>query len=265
MQESFYRLLASVPALRRSPVPGDGAGERTLRETTLEGALILHDPELMPEPSHRFFQPDFWKATGRRHSTEEGRGTTYIVASSRGEEWVLRHLWRGGLPARFVRDRYVWTGPATARPFPELRMLARLREGGLPVPRPVAGMVRREGPFYHADILTTRVPGRPLSTVLQEGEADAPTWHRIGELLRAFHDQGVYHADLSAGNVLLSPDEVYLIDFDRGRILPPGRWQNRNLARLRRSANKLLGRKEWQSARWRECWAALEKGYAARR
>ncbi|MEX2529615.1 MAG: 3-deoxy-D-manno-octulosonic acid kinase [Gemmatimonadota bacterium] len=241
----------------------DETGGTTLRHWRSEGALVLHDPELMPEPSLQFFQPGFWKTTGRLRSTEKGRGTTYLVSTPQGGDWVLRHLWRGGLPAMFVRDRFIWTGPATARPFRELQMLARLRERGLPVPRPVAGMVRRQGPFYRADILTGKVPGRPLSHTLREGEADTSTWRRLGEVLRAFHDQGVYHADLSVGNILLDRGAVHLIDFDRGRVRPLGRWQARNLARLHRSASKLLGENEWRSRPWRECWEALEAGYAS--
>lgn len=242
---------------------GNASGERVLHDARLEHARILHDPELMEAPSPRFFEPAYWEAAGQLRSTEEGRGTTYIVSPRDGGDWVLRHLWRGGLPGRFVRDRYLWTGSESTRPFRELRMLARMRAGGLPVPRPVAALVRRQGLFYHADILTSRVPGRPLSTVLQDGEPDASDWRRIGEVLRAFHDQGVDHADLSAGNILLDGDTVHLIDFDRGRIRPQGRWRARNLGRLQRSAVKLLGDEAWGSAPWRECWEALEAGYSA--
>jgi 3-deoxy-D-manno-octulosonic acid kinase len=246
-------------------VSPDDSGERVLHDVRFENARILHDPELMEAPSLQFFEPAYWKAAGRLRSTEEGRGTTYIVSTRDGGEWVLRHLWRGGLPGRFVRDRYLWTGSESTRPFRELRMLARMLAADLPVPRPVAAMVRRKGPFYHADILTSRVPGRPLSTVLQEGKPDASHWHRIGEVLRAFHDQGVDHADLSAGNILIDGDTVHLIDFDRGRIRPPGGWRARNLRRLQRSAQKLLGEEEWRSAPWRRCWEALEAGYSAAR
>ncbi len=63
----------------------------------------------------------------------------------------------------------------------------------------------------------------------------------IGRCLRNFHARGVYHADLNAHNILLGENEreVWLIDFDRGAVRPPGWWSDANLVRLQRSLHKI--------------------------
>ena len=48
------------------------------------------------------------------------------------------------------------------------------------------------------------------------------------------------HADLNAYNIQVDAnDEITLLDFDRGSLLPPGAWQQKNLARLHRSLQKI--------------------------
>jgi len=47
--------------------------------------------------------------------------------------------------ARFSDDRYLWTGEARVRAITEYRLLARLTDLGLPVPRPLGARYRRVG------------------------------------------------------------------------------------------------------------------------
>ncbi len=57
-----------------------------------------------------------------------------------------------------------------------------------------------------------------------------------------FHRAGVWHADLNAHNVMIAPDGLYLIDFDRGesaRACYGSMAAMANLQRLRRSLLKL--------------------------
>jgi 3-deoxy-D-manno-octulosonic acid kinase len=82
---------------------------------------------------------------------------------------------------------------------------------------------------------------KPFSARLADGGVSAEVWGRVGECIARFHRAGVWHADLNAHNVQIdSADQIYLLDFDRGRIRAAARsWQQSNLARLHRSLTKI--------------------------
>ena len=94
-------------------------------------------------------------------------------------------------------------------------------------------------------IITEFLPGtRTLAEILSEEALVAGQWSEIGNCIARFHSRGVFHADLNAHNILLSEsDEVFLLDFDKGKLLAPGEWCQANLSRLLRSLNKLAGEK----------------------
>jgi len=222
------------------------------------GWALLHDPALVAAPGAELLAPSHWEQRIVDHAGR-GRGRVLFVDAG-AQQWALRHYRRGGLVGRVLKDRYPWLGEARTRSFREWRMLARLHEAGLPVPRPVAAGWRRHGLLYTADLATARIPGAvPLSARLAAGEA--VDWQGIGRMLHDFHAAGVCHADLNAHNILL--DEVgaaWLLDFDRGRFRAPGGWQERNLARLERSLRKIAaepGAPPFSAAGWR----ALLDGY----
>jgi len=221
---------------------------------------ILYDPSRIGHPRPQDFDPGALAAAGRVAATAPGRGSAWFLAAPPGGvPQVLRHYRRGGLVARLVEDRYLWTGADATRGFRELALLAQIEALGLPAARPVAARYQRAGPWYRADLLTVAIEGaRPLAELLGEGRAGAP-WERVGATIRAFHDAGIRHADLNARNVLVSGDgAVHLIDFDRGTEARPGAWCAGNLARLARSLAK-FGGPGTGSAEWR----ALLAGYAA--
>jgi 3-deoxy-D-manno-octulosonic acid kinase len=234
-------------------------------ENTETGA-ILYDQTVINQISERTFKTDSWHSvkpvTGTLRSA--GRGNTMFVGDG-STEFVLRHYRRGGLPGRVTPDLYVWLGEHRTRAFREWRLLALLRGKGLPVPRPAAARYRHVGPlFYTADLLTVREPGvRALSDRLIDRPAGKALWHAIGAAIRRFHDAGVCHADLNAYNVQIdAADGVFLLDFDRGRLLRPGAWQQHNLARLHRSLRKvrqLEPRIAFSDTNWRQ----LLQGYSS--
>lgn len=233
-----------------------------LRSHRSDGSLILYDPARLPEPRDELFDPAYWRGRDRVLGTAPGRGTVHIVQSDQGS-WVLRHYQRGGVVRHLVHDRYFWNGRRLARPFRELRWLARLSRRGLPVPAPVAARVRRPGLWYRGDILMVRVPGTPLGDQLRADRADPATWFRVGQVVRGLHDAGVFHADLNVDNVLVQGDRISLIDFDRARGFPWSVWRRRNLARLERSALRVLG-EEWDTdPGWEACRRRLWSGYDA--
>jgi len=222
---------------------------------------ILYDAELPVQAEPAWFEAAAWGARGQLlASASAGRGEA-VFCSDGQYEYVLRHYRRGGLPGRFIRDRYLWTGLENTRAWREWRLTAELHGRGLPVPRPVAARVVRSGLFYRADLMTLRIiDARSLAQALASGSMSEPQWQAIGQCLRRFHDAGLDHADLNAHNILLADGSVYLIDFDRSRLRSPGEWQQRNLLRLLRSLRKLQG----ETARFafgETAWQWLLAGY----
>jgi 3-deoxy-D-manno-octulosonic acid kinase len=82
-------------------------------------------------------------------------------------------------------------------------------------------------------------------------------------MIRAVHDQGVDHPDLTAHNVLLDgAGNCFLVDFDNAHVKAPGEWRRLGLERFRRSLRKvaLETGTEYDAAAWRELEAAYERG-----
>jgi 3-deoxy-D-manno-octulosonic acid kinase len=226
-----------------------------------EESAILYDGSLVNHMRAEWFDPATWPDAPAAPGYSGGRGATLFIECE-GQQWVLRHYHRGGRIARLAGDGFIWLGEKRNRAFAEWRLLARIRAAGLPAPRPVAARYVRRGMLYRADLITVRIPGVvPLSTRLATRGADAGTWRAVGACVGRFHAAGVRHADLTAHNLQIDADDrVFLLDFDRGRIMPrPGTWQRRNLDRLHRSLTKVSG--DGTIRFTAGDWAALEEGY----
>jgi len=229
---------------------------------TVNNRHILYDQACFEDPGDISFDSSCWARRDAIVGFAEGRGTTFFV-NYHGQELALRHYHRGGLVARWSPDRYLWTGLQSTRAWKELHLLQHLFELNLPVPQPIAAQLLRQGAFYTADIMTRRIAGaRSVGQLLSTGELGPDSWSDMGSVIRSFHEQGVYHADLNANNIMLDQDgQFYLIDFDRGAIKRKRRsWQQRNLQRLHRSLVKLKGKHE-KFHFSDENWRALLTGY----
>jgi 3-deoxy-D-manno-octulosonic acid kinase len=215
---------------------------------------ILYDASRLRKPDDGLFTREYWAARNALEEFSGGRGSVCVLHAQAGD-WVLRHYRRGGFVARISRDRYFWTGADATRSFREWRLLAELHRRGLPVPPPIAARYVRAGVFYQADLITARLmDARTLSALIRERPLAAERWRQIGRTIARFHAEGVHHTDLNANNVMLTDDDVYLIDFDRGRIRARGAWEDAVIARFKRSLDKLkakepgahFGEREWQ-------------------
>lgn len=231
---------------------------------SIAGAVgLIHDAETYPDFDPAWLDAERWRAAGAREHSSTGRGSVMIL--DRGDEgWVYRHYHRGGLVARLVYDQYVWSGFEGSRAFREWRLLDYMHARGLPVPRPVAARAVRTGFVYRADIVTVLLPDtRPLSALIARSGVDAALWPRIGAMVRAFHDAGIDHPDLTAHNTLVDgAGRVFLVDFDNARHRAPGRWAAAGMARLKRSLRKVA--LETGAAFEEPAWASLVAGYDAR-
>ena len=185
--------------------------------------------------------------------SEGGRQAAWYVRCG-AHDAVLRRYRRGGWVARVSDDRYVWAGIQRVRSLNEFDILRSLYEGGLPVPRPYAAAYWKSGVSYRAAILVERLHNvRPLASALDVADSE-----QVAGAIYAMHEQGVWHADLNAYNILLDPEgRAWLIDFDKASrpVLSPER-RSANLLRLRRSLAKVAGA---AGINW---WGELDRSYA---
>jgi 3-deoxy-D-manno-octulosonic acid kinase len=236
------------------PVPEPIRVLRTATQgATGTGALLLN-PDAGVDVEQSWFDPAHWASQNALVGEARGRGAAQVF-EHQGRRFVLRHYRRGGLVARISADRYLWMGEDLTRPVRELKLNLRMHAAGLPVPLPVAARFQRDGISYSGDLITELLPDtQTLAQRLDEGELGLSTWAAIGRCLRRFQEYGLCHSDLNAHNILLrGEDEVFLIDFDNGRRRGPGLWRDANLARLRRSLDKLEDRRSqrrFDDAQW---------------
>jgi 3-deoxy-D-manno-octulosonic acid kinase len=226
------------------------------------GQLCCFDPLLAPDFKPEYFSADYWQQQKAITGQSHGRGITWFLQQDTAH-WVLRHYWRGGLIGRYIPDSFCYTGLLRTRSFAEYALLQKLVDDELPVPKPVAARVVRHGWHYQADILIERIPdAEDLVQLLKREALPRDAWQQIGQVLAQFHQAGVYHADLNAHNILHdSRGRIWVIDFDKGALCRPGRWQAKNLARLLRSLQKesaLHPMFHWQMSDWQHLLVAYQ-------
>ncbi len=194
-----------------------------------------------------------------------GRGTLrrFPCGDSNG---IIRVYQRGGAMRRFLRNQYLLRN----RALRELEIHQFVFANGLPTPEPLGACWARCGLWFRGAIATRELDAVTLLQYLGDGRDDnevekvrleaggtatcissSVLLQSCGKAFRQMHDLGVYHADLHVGNVLVnarkkrsrrasSPNEVYVIDFDKAfaakRLTPLQRAQN--LFRFRRSLEK---------------------------
>jgi 3-deoxy-D-manno-octulosonic acid kinase len=227
---------------------------------------FIFDQDALEQVSADYFNPDYHKRAHSMRGQARGRGMTYFVTLAGQLDCVLRHYRRGGMIARFTDDKYLWTDLEQTRPWREWQLLKLMVEKQLPVPNPVAAHVHHQGLYYTADILMQQIPAtQSLSMVLSSRDMNDGLWRQLGKTIRQFHQQGIYHADLNAHNILIDNSEkFYLIDFDKGYYRAPARvWQQSNLDRLQRSLQKLKEQDRNGFHFSLHHWGALLQAYAS--
>ena len=234
----------------------------TLTEFHKNGRHIRYDADIFKNIEDVSFESRIWAQRSSIVGFAEGRGTTFFV-QHQGRDFVLRHYQRGGLVAKFSSEKYLWLGVRFSRPWREWNLLEKMQQKGLPVPTPAAIQIERTGLLYKADIMMHRIPhARTLMQILMTEELTEGYWIAIGSVIRRFHEEGVYHSDLNANNIMIDDGgRCYLIDFDRCGIRKQNlKWQKENLLRLKRSLTKISSNQEvfyYSDMNWR----SLLRGY----
>ena len=225
--------------------------------------LTSNSTQLQPE--WQWFDASFWQQQNAITGQSCGRSTTYFIAHN-SYHFVLRHYYRGGMVRHFLRDAYFYNGIMQTRIYNELALLEQLNAWALPAPKPIAGRVMRSGLYYRADMLMEKIANaHDLYQILKERALTTAEWKITGATIAAFHQRGVYHADLNCHNIMQDErGKTWLIDFDRATLQSPesGRagWTAQNLGRLYRSLTK----EKQQNARFNfddSHWEQLLAGY----
>ena len=173
-------------------------------------------------------------------STSAGRQPVIRVTNNE-TLMILRHYYRGGLPAKLSKDLFLYTGFKHSRPYREIQLLNTMRQANLPVPKPIAARCVRHGMSYSADIMLEEiVHAQTLVERLCAEGLQENMWQKIGATIKRFHVSGIEHVDLNANNILINAqDDIYLIDFDRCKQRDyHTAWASRGIDRLKRSLNK---------------------------
>ncbi len=196
--------------------------------------------------------PDYWQQKKAIAGTAQGRGITWFIDyiandSSATQHWVLRHYYRGGVIGKFNKDSYCYKGVKKTRAAREYSLLSTMQSLALPAPNPIAYRIIKHGVLYKADLLSSRIEhANNLVAILSLQSLPDNLWLEIGAIIKKFHNNGIYHHDLNAHNILINDkQQVFLIDFDQGELRTKNnhkfsRWKKSNLSRLKRSFEKEL-------------------------
>ncbi len=209
----------------------------------------------------KLFSRQYLKQQGLVFAEAQGRAVATMF-NWQGKQLVLKKYCRGGLVAKFNKKNYLFTGLKKTRVYKEFSLLQLMHQKGLPVSTPCYAEVIKNGAFYQAKIITQYIANsKSLADVLENQELLEKGWKKVGRLIRQFHDNQVYHADLNARNILLVGDKGYLIDFDRSTIKSGETWKAQNLNRLKRSLLKIQNKSDVFYFD-EQCWQVLVSSYA---
>ena len=212
-----------------------------LHELGKKNLKIWVNDDVMP-----YFQKHWFDSHGKEssHTRSQAQGGRQAVQrfEVNSRHFVLRHYFRGGVPAQFTKDRFLFRGWRATRPYREMHLLFEMSQLGLPVPFPAAARCIVERISYTADIVMVEIPDcESLATVLTKRSLTKDEWRAVGSTIQRFHRRGIQHVDLNANNILIGQNgNIHLIDFDRCvRRTYQQRWAVAGLDRLQRSLKKL--------------------------
>jgi len=176
-----------------------------------------------------------------------GRTSHPSIPIDHEKRMIVRQYSHGGIFRAITRDIYLFG----SRSFRELALTEEIRSLGIPTIEPIGAIHRSILHFlYQPYFLSLEVPhAKDLIQYFQEvdprpvGEElllKRKTIRSAGILLRKFHQAGFFHGDLQLKNILVTGDQLLLIDFDRSyrRKVLSIRERIKNLLRLNRSVEK---------------------------
>jgi 3-deoxy-D-manno-octulosonic acid kinase len=163
------------------------------------------------------------------------------------ERMVIRLYSHGGIFRFLTRDLYLFG----TRSVQELALTEKILSCEIPTIQPI-GAIHRSALllFYKAYLLSLEISG--ATDLIQYFQQIGPhpsreqliqkrkTIRSAGLLIHQFHGAGFFHGDLQLKNILLSGEQLFLIDFDRSyqKEVLTSDEKKKNLLRLNRSVEK---------------------------
>ena len=131
---------------------------------------------------------------------------------------IIKYYQRGGLIRHWNRHWYLNTGHRRIRSRIEYEMLLKVRTLGINAPMPIA-YAFTSGYFYRAFLVLEQITN--LITLadlcrqkpVQAGAAMISAVQQTKSLIK----NKIWHVDLHPGNIGVSHQRVYLLDFDKGQ------------------------------------------------
>lgn len=159
-----------------------------------------------------------------------GRTQMQTVSIPDKGSYFIKTYFRGGMVRRFLKRKYLRTGKTRARL--EFEINTRVQKLGVSVPEPVA-FAHQGTMFYQCWLISRQIEdSRTLAEFYaSDWERARRIMPRIARQVGKLIENRILHVDFHPGNVLVAPDRVYLIDFDKGRIF--NGTQDKLIARYR--------------------------------
>ena len=232
------------------------------------GGLLIYNASLISRPESQLFDVSTHQSETPGEAKGRGNIQCFVIDD---REVVLKQYLRGGLVGKIIQASYFFTGYKRTRMAAEFYLLAYMADRGLPVPLPVAANINKRGVSYTGSLATERIKDAiTLSEHLQESPLEPGLWSKIGRIIQRFHQERIFHSDLNANNVMLNREsQIFLIDFDKCSVKGghQAEWQQRNLARLKRSLSKLKAYYDdfhFEESDWQELLEGYQEGFSAR-
>ncbi|MFQ6127836.1 MAG: KEOPS complex kinase/ATPase Bud32 [Thermoplasmata archaeon] len=99
----------------------------------------------------------------------------------------------------------------SARIRTEVKLMTEARALGVSVP------VIYDVDVVENKIIMDHIEGKQAKEIINSGAKADDLCRRIGSVVGILHSNGIIHGDLTTSNMLVSNDDIYLIDFSLGR------------------------------------------------
>ena len=154
------------------------------------------------------------------HSDLGGRTSITVVRLQGIGSVVIKYYRRGGAIRYLMKKRYVKCGKTRCEI--EYELLQKVRSLGINAPEPVA-FAYRGRLFYQCWLVTREIQDHQTLVQISRSNAELArmAMKAVVKQVSMLIQNNILHADLHPGNVIVdNQNQVYLLDFDKGDVLP---------------------------------------------